>query len=341
MARWNRKWIVHSPGSLANNSPSGDYAISADGNTIVGEADGSFAEAFKTGPSGLIGLGDIPGGATASAAHGVSADGSVIVGEGRSRRGTEAFIWTEQLGMRSLQEYAASRGASLTGWQLTFADDVSDNGKVIVGQGINPDGQTEAWVLFIPEPHTGMLVLSATAMLLACRGRSTVSSLLELPYLIPRVTPCLPKLVYLAKRAAVTTLFARLNAFAKRRIADHGISGFGLPQPKRPFILRRFAFLVRRPRLSTEKSQMRFSKVYAVAFVFLSLLAVAIAPAHAVTVYVTGNSNQFGSFDLATRVYTQISTHSAGRLPDWRITTASCMEFSTTACCGRSAPQAW
>ena len=45
----------------------------------------------------------------------------------------------------------------LTGWTLDWAMDVSDNGLTIVGVGINPLGDTEAWVATIPEPATLLL----------------------------------------------------------------------------------------------------------------------------------------------------------------------------------------
>ena len=38
----------------------------------------------------------------------------------------------------------------LAGWQLTEATGVSANGRTIVGNGINPDGQQEAWIATIP-----------------------------------------------------------------------------------------------------------------------------------------------------------------------------------------------
>jgi hypothetical protein len=37
-------------------------------------------------------------------------------------------------------------GASLAGWTLTSANDISADGQFIVGSGINPNGNTEAWL---------------------------------------------------------------------------------------------------------------------------------------------------------------------------------------------------
>ena len=40
----------------------------------------------------------------------------------------------------------------MTGWNLQFANSMSDDGSVITGYGINPAGNTEAWVAVIPVP---------------------------------------------------------------------------------------------------------------------------------------------------------------------------------------------
>jgi hypothetical protein len=72
-----------------------------------------------------------------------------------------AFIWDAQHGMRNLQSVLeADYGMDLTGWQLTSAVDISDDGLVIAGNGINPLGQSEGWVVrleAIPEPATLVL----------------------------------------------------------------------------------------------------------------------------------------------------------------------------------------
>lgn len=85
-------------------------AVSADGSTVVGStASPNGGEAFRwTAGEGMVGLGDLLGGAFASSAFGVSGDGSTIVGRGRassfnSASGVDrAFRWTGELGMRQL-----------------------------------------------------------------------------------------------------------------------------------------------------------------------------------------------------------------------------------------------
>jgi hypothetical protein len=49
--------------------------------------------------------------------------------------------------MRSLKGILTNiYGLDLTGWTLTGASGISDDGKTIVGRGINPDGNEEAWI---------------------------------------------------------------------------------------------------------------------------------------------------------------------------------------------------
>jgi hypothetical protein len=39
----------------------------------------------------------------------------------------------------------------MKGWMLTRATGISDDGLTIVGQGLNPQGQLEGWVLQLAE----------------------------------------------------------------------------------------------------------------------------------------------------------------------------------------------
>jgi hypothetical protein len=75
--------------------------------------------------------------------------------------------------MRNLQrvlEQEYSLTTNLSGWVLSVADDISSDGRTIVGTGLNPDGNLEAWLVRLdrplntPEPATSAIV---TAVLLA------------------------------------------------------------------------------------------------------------------------------------------------------------------------------
>ena len=123
----------------------------------------------------MVGLGDVAGSVLFRDAWGVPADGSVVVGEGESAsRGVEAVIWDASNGVRSLSTVLTTGyGFDLTGWTLNRARAVSDDGNVIVGEGINPAGQIEGWIATIPEPSSLLLLslLGLSAITISRRRR--------------------------------------------------------------------------------------------------------------------------------------------------------------------------
>lgn len=131
--------------------------ISADGSTVVGWAEsnrGQQAFLYRA-DVGMIGLGMLPSRfPSTSEATDVSGDGRIVVG----RSETQAFIYDPENGMRSLRDYLVSLGLNLTGWSLDIATSISDDGRTIVGRGLNPLGRDEAWVAIIPEPSTTALL---------------------------------------------------------------------------------------------------------------------------------------------------------------------------------------
>jgi probable HAF family extracellular repeat protein len=136
-------------------------AISDDGNVVVGNATTLLgSEAIRwTEAGGFQALGDFEGGTFASHASATNADGSVIVGSGRAETTNLAFIWTEADGMRAIQDVLASEyGLDLTGWTLQHVYDISADGRTILGQGKNPDGDSESWIAVIPEPSAALLL---------------------------------------------------------------------------------------------------------------------------------------------------------------------------------------
>jgi probable HAF family extracellular repeat protein len=149
-------------------------AVSADGSVIVGYGTSDFGtEAFRwTSALGMVGLGDLPGGIFQSEALAVSADGSIIVGRGDGFE--EPFIWDAVNGMRSLTTVLTDLGLDLTGWDLRTATGISADGSTIVGDGVN-NGVEQAWIAVIPEPGTGLLLM--TGLLgLAYRQRRVFSA---------------------------------------------------------------------------------------------------------------------------------------------------------------------
>ena len=161
--------------------PGGDfdsyaYKTSADGSIVVGASiSDKGTEAFRwvlserdTGDGAMEGLGHLTSGDPTSSATDVSADGSVVVGYSGTSSGREAFIWDETHGMRDLRRVLIDDyGLALDEWRLIQGCEISDDASVIAGYGINPDGDTEAWVVAgIPEPAAlSLLVIGGLAVL--------------------------------------------------------------------------------------------------------------------------------------------------------------------------------
>lgn len=131
-------------------------AVSANGSVVVGLSWSSGYEAMRwSSGTGMVGLGDLPGGDFSSYAQGVSADGSVIVGYGTSALGLEAVRWDSGMPIRTIKAWLQSRGIEIPGWTLRTVDDISTNGRHIVGYGVNPSGANEAWLVSVlPDPPT-------------------------------------------------------------------------------------------------------------------------------------------------------------------------------------------
>ena len=71
--------------------------------------------------------------------------------------------------MRSLDAVLLGLGVDLEGWILDEANGISGDGSVVVGYGTNPDGFAEAWIATIPEPGTGLLLMTGLLGLASCR----------------------------------------------------------------------------------------------------------------------------------------------------------------------------
>ena len=119
----------------------------------------------------LEGLGDLPGGVFDSQALAASSSGHVIVGTATSSRGSEAFVYDDEKGMRALFDIVEASGIDLGSWRLTAATGVSADGLIVVGTGINPSGVSEGWVITLPEPTGFALGMAALGTLAALRAR--------------------------------------------------------------------------------------------------------------------------------------------------------------------------
>jgi probable HAF family extracellular repeat protein len=160
-------------------------AVSADGSVIVGTSrdfELNRFEAFRWTADGQnVSLGNLGGSYTSARAFGVSADGNVVVGRAFSSEFStgellSAFVWHPEAGMQELRSLLMQQGADLQGWWLQSAEAVSGDGRTIVGYGINPHGNTEAFVArvdawSVPEPSAYLLAAAGICVVLANRMR--------------------------------------------------------------------------------------------------------------------------------------------------------------------------
>jgi uncharacterized membrane protein len=178
--RWVDGGAAESLGDLAGgNVAPQSHAVSGDGSAIVGQAGSAAAltEAFLwTSGGGMVGLGFLPGDSR-SVAQDVSLAGGSVVGQSSGASGDTAFLWTPEHGMRSLLDVLQDDyGLDLSGWRLLAAEGISDDGRVIVGDGIDPDGNYVPWVATIPEPSTALLLGLGVAALAGTRPRRSRST---------------------------------------------------------------------------------------------------------------------------------------------------------------------
>jgi probable HAF family extracellular repeat protein len=130
---------------------------SGNGSVVVGQSrdrDG-FWKAFRwTAATGMRDIGTLGG--PMAAAYNVSDNGSVVVGRALTSSNSasdRAFRWTPKKGMQNLQQLLQNAGVtSVSGWILLGATGVSADGTVIVGEGINPAKQREAFRAVLPLP---------------------------------------------------------------------------------------------------------------------------------------------------------------------------------------------
>jgi probable HAF family extracellular repeat protein len=156
--RWTRDLGMVGLGDLPGGlTLSEAQCLSDDGVVVAGYSvsTGDEFQAFVWTPRyGMRGLGDLPEGPVESYAREMTPDGSVIVGIGSTAVGYEAFYWTAGRGMRRLADVLSEAGGNVGGWRFIRAQAVSADGSVVVGQGLNPRGEVEAFLVRLPVPPT-------------------------------------------------------------------------------------------------------------------------------------------------------------------------------------------
>ncbi len=112
---------------------SNDGVVTGSGRTAEG------VEAFRwTSGGGMIGLGELASD-EGSGGSGISADGETVVGLSGNATGPEGFRWNSSDGMVGL-----GKTSTTSTYVWTFANAVSVDGSVIVGEGLIPFGEFEA-----------------------------------------------------------------------------------------------------------------------------------------------------------------------------------------------------
>ena len=173
-------------GGGGNSPVSNALRVNADGSVVVGVSSNTSNqyEAFRwTQATALVGLGFIRGGGSApySYASGVNSNGSVVVGQSTdASNNIEAFRWTQATGIRSVSGLLTSAGVNLGGWSLTSANAISADGQFIAGQGTNPSGNGQAYVVrYIDSTVSPTPSTPPTPSTLPIAGMTTFASVLN------------------------------------------------------------------------------------------------------------------------------------------------------------------
>jgi hypothetical protein len=105
---------------------------------------------FYTATDGVTLLPDLDGGELAAGAFAVSGDGRLIAGFGSDTRGQQAVLWLDRE-PRALVDVALELNVDLPqGWSLRELRAVSHDGRVLIGNGINPDGDPQGFRITLP-----------------------------------------------------------------------------------------------------------------------------------------------------------------------------------------------
>ncbi len=165
---WTRSGINYNATGLLGPSGGGlnaaAWGVTRDGLTVVGLGTRccgwAGAQWQCDTPEGQFGLpfvmGDLEATTHGTALYGITNDGHWAVGYGTNSFGQQALLWDCTLYQsRLLKDILAKDlglGAALEGWTLQVATAITPDGKTIIGYGLDPNGQTQAWIATVPEP---------------------------------------------------------------------------------------------------------------------------------------------------------------------------------------------
>ena len=152
---WSAEGSATVLGMLPGDAEAMATGVSSDGLVVIGVSTGRSGtpHAFRwTQQAGMVDLGSGAGGLPGTYAAGISGNGRIIVGWSESQLGDVAQMWDADRGWRALDAVLGLDYATqVPGWTLNRATAISGDGRTIAGIGTNPQGQTEAWIVILPE----------------------------------------------------------------------------------------------------------------------------------------------------------------------------------------------
>jgi probable HAF family extracellular repeat protein len=136
---------VQSLGTLAGDAVAFARNLSADGSLAIGVSGGCGCRGFFW-RNGTIDIAD-----GIQRALSTSADGSIIGGTmtATTCSSGSAALWLPGPGTRAVACDVLPAGTVPNGWSLTSVNAISDDGRVIAGEGVNPTLAPEGWVAVI------------------------------------------------------------------------------------------------------------------------------------------------------------------------------------------------
>ncbi|MCA9280373.1 MAG: PEP-CTERM sorting domain-containing protein [Phycisphaeraceae bacterium] len=115
------------------------HSVNSSGTAAVGFSFGpNGREAFRwTEAGGMVGLGDLAGGAFDSWAFDISDDGNTVVGTAQGANGSRSFLWTQLTGMQAISAFANEIDGAATA--------INGAGNVVVGGSCSAETTCDAY----------------------------------------------------------------------------------------------------------------------------------------------------------------------------------------------------
>lgn len=162
--RWTAAGGMVGLGYLPGGNRSTTFAVSADGTKVYGVSNSSaapgntyFGEWYVwSAATGMQSLGRPAGYDNFSNLGGVSADGALVVlagGDSTGQNKDDTFILQTSTGtFISLRDLLNSSGIAnaISGWGALSAEGISDDGNTLFGNGVDPNGNTQGFILRFP-----------------------------------------------------------------------------------------------------------------------------------------------------------------------------------------------